>query len=259
MTVPTNISEPPMAHTKQKSLCGSKGKKHSFPMELYHHVFDTIVCITADDQLESLCHWISYRGFLNFDDLHKQYHHNPESINQEIDYKLNGVQKALSSNIIQKLTLFTYWMTKERECSISVLKDEFIQTLTREQFIEFRAGKPSPHNSKPPPDGSYTSMTTLTGHTKLPPPSESQIALINFKRGTKRDASAYPIFKNDLYYDTFQRSFLAIIKAQGLYDVANPDFEPDDVDQYAKEFIPRKPILCLLCTGYFSSDKRGES
>ena len=59
-------------------------------------------------------------------------------------------------------------------------------------------------------------MTTFTGHTKPPALSESHIALNNFKRGTKRDASAYPIFKNDFYYDTFQRSFLAIIKAQGL-------------------------------------------
>ena len=80
-------------------------------------------------------------------------------------------------------------------------------------------------------------MTTFTGHTKPPPLSESQIALTNFKRGTKRDASAYPIFKNDLYYDTFQRSFLAIIKVQELYDVANPVFEPDDGDQYAQELF----------------------
>ena len=86
-------------------------------------------------------------------------------------------------------------------------------------------------------------MTTFTGHAKLPPPSESQIALNNFKMGTKRDSSAYPIFKNDLYYDTFQRSFLAIIKAQGLYDVANPDFEPDDGDQYAQELFQGKQLF----------------
>ena len=56
-------------------------------------------------------------------------------------------------------------------------------------------------------------MTTFTGHTKSSAISESQTALNNFKMGIKRDATAYPIFKNDLYYDTFQRSFLAIIKA----------------------------------------------
>ena len=49
-------------------------------------------------------------------------------------------------------------------------------------------------------------IPTFTGHTKSSATSESQTALNNFKRGMKRDASAYPIFKNDLYYDTFQRS-----------------------------------------------------
>ena len=83
-------------------------------------------------------------------------------------------------------------------------------------------------------------MTTFTGHTKPPALSESQIALNNFKRGTKRDASGYPIFKNDLDYDTFQRSFLAIIKAQGHFDVADPGFESDDGDQYAQELFQEK-------------------
>ena len=142
---------------------------------------------------------------------------------------------------------------------MSVLKDDFIQTITRDQFLEFRDGKQSHPNSKPPPYGSYTSMTTFTRHTKQPPPSESQIALSNLKRGTKRDASAYPIFKNDLYYDTFQRSFLAIIKAQGLYDVVNPDFEPDDGDQYAQELFQEKQsfVYSVLVTSL--QTKKGES
>ena len=80
-------------------------------------------------------------------------------------------------------------------------------------------------------------MTTFSGYTKPTTISESQTALINFKKGRKRDASAYPIFKNDLYYDTFQRSFVAVIKAQGPYDVADPDYDPDDGDQYDKELF----------------------
>ena len=35
--------------------------------------------------------------------------------------------------------------------------------------------------------------------------SESYITLTNFKKGIKRDASAYPIFKNERYYNTFIR------------------------------------------------------
>ena len=61
---------------------------------------------------------------------------------------------------------------------------------------------------------SYTEppkMTTFSGPTNPTTISESHTALNNVKKGTRRDASAYPIFKNDLYYDTFQRSFLAVI------------------------------------------------
>ena len=108
MTVPTNISEPPVAHTEQNPFMDPRVKKHPIPMELYHHVFDTVLGIFEDDQLESIYNWISYRDFLNFDDLHEQYCHNPESIKQECDYKLNRVQKHLHSNIILKITLFTY-------------------------------------------------------------------------------------------------------------------------------------------------------
>ena len=60
-----------------------------------------------------------------------------------------------------------------------------------------------------PPPGPTPPMTSLTGHTCGSATSDSQIALNNFKRGSKMDASAFPIFKNDLYYDSFQKSFMA--------------------------------------------------
>ena len=56
-------------------------------------------------------------------------------------------------------------------------------------------GKSSPAPPQP---------TTLFGYTKGTITSESQAALNTLKKGTKGDASAYPILKNDLYYDTFQ-------------------------------------------------------
>ena len=95
----------------------------------------------------------------------------------------------------------------------------------------------------------YTPMTPFTEHTKSSATSETQTALNNFKRGTKRDASAYPIFKNDLYYDTIQRSFLAIIQAQGLDEVADPDCDPGDGDYYEQELFQEKlSFLSVLVT-----------
>ena len=104
-------------------------------------------------------------------------------------------------------------------------------------------------------------MTTFTGHNKSSVTSESLTALNNFNRGTKRDASAYPIFKNDLYYyDTFQRSFLAIIKAQGLYDIDDPDYDPDNGDYYEQELFQEKQsfVYSVLVTS-FQTDKGRES
>ena len=56
--------------------------------------------------------------------------------------------------------------------------------------------------------------------------SESYITLTNFKKGIKRDASAYPIFKNERYYNTFIRHFKATAKAQGLSSLMDPNFTP---------------------------------
>ena len=99
--------------------------------------------------------------------------------------------------------------------------------------LSFSASSPSHHEPS-------KLKTSFSGESKHQTPSESQTALNNFKKGTKRDTSVYPIFKNDKYYDTFQRSFLANLKAQGLYDVADPDHDPENGDTYEKELFKRK-------------------
>ena len=56
--------------------------------------------------------------------------------------------------------------------------------------------------------------------------SEFYITLTNFKKKIKRDASAYPIFKNERYYNTFIHHFKATAKAQGLNSLMDPNFTP---------------------------------
>ena len=53
--------------------------------------------------------------------------------------------------------------------------------------------------------------------------------------------------------------FLATIKAQGLYVVANPDFDPDDGDQYDKQLILEKQsfVYSVLVT-FLQTDKGKE-
>ena len=66
--------------------------------------------------------------------------------------------------------------------------------------------------------------------------SESYITLTNFKDGTKRDATAYPIFKNERYYNTIIRHFKATAKEQGLNSLMDPNFTPGS-DKYEQQLF----------------------
>ena len=66
--------------------------------------------------------------------------------------------------------------------------------------------------------------------------SESYITLTNFKKGIKRDASAYPIFKNERYYITFILHFKAAAKAQGLNSLMDPNFTQGS-DEYEQQLF----------------------
>ena len=172
-------------------------------------------------------------------------------------FRADGLRSALQFSTMNKIRMFTSWMGIKMIEGFFQLYAEDVLAQTREQFNDFRQadmirmmGKSS---SSPP--GPTTPMTTLSGYTKGTITSESQTALNNDKKGTKRDVSAYLIFKNDLYYNTFKRSFLATIKVQGLYDVADPDYDPYDGDQYDQQLL-EKPIFCIFCIGHLSPDRQ---
>ena len=88
--------------------------------------------------------------------------------------------------------------------------------------------------------------------------SESYITLTNFKKGIKRDASAYPIFKNERYYNTFIRHFNATAKAQGLNTLMDPNFTPGS-DEYEQQLFQEQQdflysVLNLISQGLIFSE-----
>ena len=238
MSTPTNIPETPMGETKQDSFFESKEK---FQQQL-QDIFQTTLRLTGPDQFDQLCQWMEYKQYLTIDDFYDKSCNDPEKFDTKgpaTEYKWKGKMNHLSANVAQKLKSFVRWMTHEDRPY--ELHDDFLATLTRESYLKFRhmdtlsfsASSPSHHEP-------YKLKTSFSGESKHQTPSESQTALDNFKKGTKRDASVYPIFKNDKYYDTFQRSFLANLKAQGLYDVADNDHDPENGDTYEKELFKGK-------------------
>ena len=238
MSTPTNIPETPMGETKQESFFESKEK---FQQQL-QDIFQTIMRSTAPDQFDQLCQWMEYKQYLTIDDFFDNSCNDPEKFDTKgpaTEYKWKGKMNHLSANVAQKLKSFVRWM--QHEDSPYELHDDFLATLTRDSYLTFRHidtqsfSASSPYHHEP-----YKLKTSFSGEHKHQTPSESQTALNNFKKGTKRDASVYPIFKNDKYYDTFQRAFLANLKAQGLYHVADPDHDPENGDTYEKELFKGK-------------------
>ena len=238
MSTPTNIPKTPMGETVNDSFFESKKKFH----QQLQDIFQTIMRLTGPDQFDQLCQWMEYKQYLTIDDFYDSSYNDPEKFDTKgpaTEYKWKGKMNHLSPNVAQKLKSFVRWMAHEKRPY--ELHDDFLATLTRESYLKFRHIDTQSLPTSPPshhePQQLMTSFPSEFKHTTH---SESKTALNNFKKGTKRDASVYPIFKNDKYYNTFQRSFLANLKAQGLYDFADPDHEPEDGDIYETELFQAK-------------------
>ena len=238
MSTSTNIPETPVGEIEQDSFFESKEK---FRQQL-QDIFQKILKLTGPDQFDQLCQWMEYKKYLTIDDFYHSSYNDPEKFDTKgpaTEYRWKGKMNHLSPIVAQKLKCFVRWITHEDRPY--ELHDDFLATLTRERYLKFRhMDIQSLSTSSPSHHESSKLKTSFSEESKHQTPSESQTALNNFKKGTKRDASVYPIFKNDKYYDTFQRSFLANLKAQGLYDVADPDHDPEYGDIYEKELFKGK-------------------
>ena len=238
MSTPTNIPETPMGETEQDSFFRSKEKFH----QQLQDIFQTILRLTGPDHFDQLCQWMEYKQYYTIDDFFENSDHDLENFDNKgpaTEYKWKGRVNHLSPIVAQKLKCFIKWMTHEERPY--ELHDDFLATLTRDSYLKFRHLDTQSFSSSPLSHQEPSKFkTSFQGEFKHQTTSESRTAPNNFKKGTKRDASAYPIFKNDKYYDTFQRSFLANLKAQGLYDVADPDHDPENGDIYELELFKGK-------------------
>ena len=110
-----------------------------------------------------------------------------------------------------------------------------------QDYDEWRTSPPEEeiHFQTPSKFGSPTTPQS----TVFSEASESYITLTNFKKGIKRDASAYPIFKNERYYNTFICHFKATAKAQGLNSLMDPNFTPGSDEHEQQLFQEQQDFL----------------
>ena len=189
MSTPTNIPETPMGETKQDSFFGSKEKFH----QQLQDIFQTILRLTGPDHFDQLCQWMEYKQYYTIDDFYKNSYNDLENFDSKgpaTEYKWKGRTNHLSPIVAQKLKCILKWMTHEDRPY--ELHDDFLATLTRDNYLQFRhmdsqsfksfsASSPSHHEPS-------KLKTSFSGESKHQTPSESQTALNNYKKGYQRSA-----------------------------------------------------------------------
>ena len=184
------------------------------------HVFKNVLGFSST-QTQAAQSWFDHHGWEEWRYFTMDQAANPDHILTLRTYKYMNTDINIEHAMLCKLKIFGSLMTPYLLINKGYISEDTILSITRKQFNEFRISQ-----LVLPNDGLSQSPGTPTSGTSTPrfssrsqqqsPPSPSEIALTNFSKGTKRDPSAYPIFKNPLYYDSFQRPFYATLKAQGL-------------------------------------------
>ena len=178
---------------------------------------------------------MKHRGSPNVHEIIVQNFRNPHELKNDLQFIRDDQSCYIQSNVMVSLSLMTIYIKHLRYLAKAKHFGPFYYVqIDPQDYDEWRIKTPEEeiHFQTPSKLGSpATPRSMATSQT-----SESYITLNNFKKGIKRDASAYPIFKNERYYNTFIRHFKATAKAQGLSTLMDPNFTPGS-DEYEQQLF----------------------
>ena len=95
--------------------------------------------------------------------------------------------------------------------------DNFLHT-TFHQFMSWKLNEITTSSPSPPPP------VTASDPRATPSTPSYSTQLLNFKRGIKRDISAYPSLKDEKYYESFKRSVLVTARGHDCEEILHPTF-----------------------------------
>ena len=124
--------------------------------------------LTRPDQFDQLCQWMECKQYLTSNDFYDSSYNDPEKFDTKgpaTEYKWKGKMNHLPPNVAQKLKGFVRWMTHEDRPY--ELHDDFLATLTRDNYLKFRhmdsqsSSASSPFNHEP-----YKLKISFSGESK---------------------------------------------------------------------------------------------
>ena len=220
---------PTPAATKSAEQHGEPSEQDSF-----NHLLYQVLRFTSE-QVQDLNDWMIHQGIPNVHEIIVQGFRRPQILEDDLHFIRENKTCYIKNHVMTSLSLMIAYIKHLRRSDKATNFGPFYyiqidpqdydewRTETPEEEIHFQT--PSKLGSPATPRSMATSQT-----------SESYITLTNFKKGVKRDASAYPILKNERYYNTFIRHFKATAKAQGLNTLMDPNFTPGS-DEYEQQLF----------------------
>ena len=187
------------------------------------------------EQVQDLNDWMKHRGIPNVHEVIAQNFHKPHALEDDLQFIREDKPCYIQSNVMISLSLMiTYIKHLRYSAKTKYFGPFYYIQIDPQDYDEWRTTPPEEevHFQTPSKLGSPATPRSMATSVA----SESYITLSNFKKGIKRDASVYPIFKNERYYNTFIRHFKATAKAQGLNSLMDPNFTPGS-DEYEQQLF----------------------
>ena len=211
-------------------------EQHEEPSEQdsFNHLLVKVLRLTSE-QVQDLNDWMKHRGIPNVHEVIAQNFRKPHALEDDLQFIREDKPCYIQSNVMISLSLMIKNIKHLRYSAKTKYFGPFYYIqIDPQDYDEWRTTPPEEevHFQTPSKLGSPATPRSMATSVA----SESYITLSNFKRGIKRDASAYPIFKNERYFNTFIRHFKATAKAQGLNSLMDPNFTPGS-DEYEQQLF----------------------
>ena len=224
----TFIPPSPAAH--------KSAEQHEEPSEQdsFNHLLFKVLRLTSE-QVQDLNDWMKHRGIPNVHEVIAQNFRKPHALEDDLQFIREDKPCYIQSNVMISLSfMITYIKHLRYSAKTKYFGPFYYIQIDPQDYDEWRTTPPEEEVHFQTPSKLGSPATPRSMATSMA--SESYITLSNFKKGIKRDASAYPIFKNERYYNTFIRHFKATAKAQGLNSLMDPNFTPGS-DEYEQQLF----------------------
>ena len=207
----------------------------------------------TSQQVQDLNEWMEHLGIPNVHEVIAQNFRKPHALEDNLTFITQGRTCYIQSNVMNSLSLMITYIKHRRYSTKGKHFGPFYYIqIDPQDYDEWCTSPPEEeiHFQTPSKIGSHTTPRSTVSSEA----SESYITLTNLKKGMKRDASAYPIFKNERYYNTSIRHFKATAKAQGLNNLMDPNFTRGSDEHEQQLFEEQQDFLYSVLISSFKTE-----